>query len=161
MKKKPVVIVLIVIALIIAILGVVFVNLNKEKTSITASSFKNSMEQKGYIVSDANSQFSEYDYVKQVYVATNSDYSYQIEFYELSDENSAMNFYNNNKSIFESSKGNASTETNASLKNYSKYTLSANGKYMVVSRIDNTVVYVNVDDSYRNTVKDLLKELGY
>lgn len=159
--KKPVIIVLIVVAIIIAILGVVFVNLNKEKTSITASSFKNFMEQKGYIVSDANSQFSEYDYVKQVYVATNGNYSYKIEFYELSDENYAMSFYNNNKSIFESSKGSASAETSASLKNYSKYTLSSNGKYMVVSRIDNTVVYLNVDDSYKDTVKDLLKELGY
>ncbi len=159
--KKPVVIFLIVAVIIIAILGVIFVNLNKEKTSITASSFKNSMEQKGYIVSDANSQISEYDYIKQVYVAVDSDYSYKIEFYELSDENYAMNFYNTNKSIFESSKGNASAETSAGLKNYSKYTLSSNGKYMVVSRIDNTVVYLNVDDSYKDTVNNLLNELGY
>lgn len=159
--KKSVVIVLIVVAIIIAILGIGFINLNKEKTSITASSFKNSMEQKGYIVSDANSQFSEYDYVKQVYVAVNSDYSYKIEFYELADDNYATNFYNNNKSIFESSKGNTSTGTSTSLKNYSKYTLSSNGKYMVVSRINNTVIYLNVDDSYKDMVKDLLKELGY
>ncbi len=163
--KKSIIIVLIIIAIIIAIFGIilvsVFVNLTKEKTPMTASSFKNSMEQKGYIVSDANSQISEYDYIKQVYVAVDSDYSYKIEFYELSDENYAMNFYNTNKSIFESSKGNASAETSAGLKNYSKYTLSSNGKYMVVSRIDNTVVYLNVDDSYKDTVNNLLNELGY
>ena len=35
-----------------------------------------------------------------------------------------------------------------------------NGKYMVVSRIDNTVIYVNVNDNYKDTVKDILKELG-
>lgn len=62
------------------------------------------MEQKGYIITDANGQFSEYDYVKQVYVASSKDYSYQIEFYELSDASYATYFYNNNKAIFESLK---------------------------------------------------------
>ena len=32
---------------------------------------------------------------------------------------------------------------------------------MVVSRIDNTVIYVNVDNNYKDTVKDILDELGY
>ena len=159
--KKSVIIIVVIAVTLIAVIGVVFINLNKEKISITASDFKNSMEQKGYAITDANSQFSQYDYVKQVYIASSNDYSFQIEFYELSDENYAMNFYNNNKSKFETSKGNASAETSASLKNYSKYTLSSNGKYMVVSRIDNTVIYVNVNDNYKDTVKDILKELGY
>ncbi len=159
--KKPVKIILIVLLVIIAIVGVIFVNLNKEKNSITASSFKNSMEQKGYVVTNANSQFSEYDYVKQVYVASSNEYNYKIEFYELSDDSYATYFYNNNKSIFESSKGSASAETSVALNNYSKYTLSSNGKYMVVSRIDNTVIYVDADDNYKENVKTILDELGY
>lgn len=159
--KKPVIIAIIAVVIVVAIVGVIFVNLNKEKTSITASSFYTTMSQKGYSVQDANSQFSEYDYIKQVYIAASKDYSYQIEFYELLDDSYATSFYNNNKSIFESSKGNASTETSVGLKNYSKYTLSSNGKYMVVSRIDNTVIYVKVDDNYKDTVKAILDELGY
>lgn len=119
------------------------------------------MSQKGYSVQDASSQFSKYDYVKQAYIAISEDYSYKVEFYELLDDSYATSFYNNNKSIFESSKGNVSAETNVGLKNYSKYTLSSNGKYMVVSRIDNTVIYVDVDDNYKDTVKALLDELGY
>lgn len=159
--KKPVIIAIIAVVIIVAIVGVIFINLNKEKTSITASSFYTTMSQKGYSVQDANSQFSEYDYIKQVYIAASKDYSYQIEFYELLDDSYAISFYNNNKSIFESSKGNTSAETSVGLKNYSKYTLSSNGKYMVVSRIDNTVIYVKVDDSYKDTVKSILNELGY
>ena len=159
--KRPVIIAIIAVLIIVAIIGVIFVNLNKEKTAITASSFYTTMSQKGYSVQDANRQFAEYDYVKQVYIAASKDYSYQIEFYELLDDSYATSFYNNNKSIFESSKGNASAETSVGLKNYSKYTLSSNGKYMVVSRIDNTVIYVNVDDNYKDTVKDILDELGY
>ena len=159
--KKPVIILLVIVAILAIILGVVFINLNTEKTSITASNFKNLMQQKGYTVSDANSQFSDYDYIQQVYIAADSNYNYQIEFYELSDDSYATRFYNNNKSIFESSKGNASAETSVDLKNYSKYTLSSNGNYMVISRIDNTVIYVDVDDNYKDNVKDILNELGY
>ena len=161
MKKKTVFIILGVVLFIAVAVGILFTSLNKEKTSITASQFKTTMEEKGYVVSDATSQFSSYDYVEQVYVAAPSGYAYKIEFYELSDESYAMSFYNNNKSIFESSKGNSSGETSVSMKNYSKYTLSSSGKYQVVSRIDNTVIYLNVDASHKDTVKDLLKELGY
>lgn len=161
MKKKILFIVLGII-LVVLIGGIIlFSSLNKEKESMTASEFKNLMQEKGFVVSDATSQFSEYGYVEQVYVAAPSGYAYKIEFYELSNEDYAISFYNNNKSIFESSKGNASGETSVSMKNYSKYTLSTGGKYKVVSRIDNTVVYLNVDSSHKDTVKDLLKELGY
>ena len=138
--KKSVIIAIIAVVILVVIGGVIFVNLNKEKASITASSFYTTMSQKGYSVQDSTSQYSEYDYVKQVYIAVSKDYSYQIEFYELLD---------------------ASAETSVGLKNYSKYTLSSNGQYMVVSKINNTVIYVKVDDDYKNTVKDILEELGY
>lgn len=159
--KKSLKIIIAIVVVVVAIIGVVFIKLNKEKKSITADNFKSSMEQKGYNITDANSQFSEYDYVNQVYIALSSDYSFQIEFYELEDEDYAIGFYNNNKSIFESSEGSAFAETSISLKNYSKYTLSSNGKYKVVSRIDNTVIYVDVADDYKDTVKTILDELGY
>lgn len=159
--KKSVIIAIIAVTIVVAIIGVIFVNLNKEKNSITASNFYTIMSQKEYSVQDASSQFSGYDYVKQAYIAISKDYNYQIEFYELLDDAYATSFYNNNKSIFEASKGNASSETSVGLKNYSKYTLSSNGKYRVVSRIDNTVIYVDVDDNYEDTVKALLDELGY
>ena len=162
MKKSLIIIIAVIILVIIGGgIGIILNNLNRDKTSITATSFKNHMEDKGYILTDANSQFEEYDYIKQVYIAVSNDYGFQIEFYELTDDSYAMNFYNNNKSIFESSKGSDATQTKVGLKNYSKYTLSSNEKYSVVSRIDNTVIYVNVDENYKDTVKDILDELGY
>lgn len=147
--------------IVVAIAGVIFVNLNKEKPSITASSFYTTMSQKGYSVEDATNQVEGDNVVKQIYVAVSEDYSYQIEFWEFLDDSYATSFYNENKAIFESSKGNVSAETSVGFKNYSKYTLSSNGKYMVVSRIDNTAIYVDVDDNCKDTVKAILNELGY
>lgn len=159
--KKFVIVVIAVIILLVAILGMVFMNLSKEKTSISSLDFKNIMQEKGYTISDATGQFADFDYVQQVYVAQNINLNYQIEFYEFSDDAYAIEFYNNNREIFESSKSSASTETSSDLKNSSKYTLSSNGKYMVVSRINNTAIYVDVPDDNRDTVKKILKELGY
>lgn len=157
-----VVAIIIIIALIVvgAIVGVSTL-LNREKDSITAEQFRSTMEQKNYIVEDATYQFSQYDYVTQVYLVADSSYSYQIEFYELSNESNAIGFYNSNASIFQSRKGNAAVETNESGKNFSKYTLLSGGNYMVVSRINNTVIYVDVTSEYEDTVKDILDEIGY
>lgn len=159
MKKKVVIIAIAILAIIVAVIACIFKNLNKEKIPMTTESFKTTMEEKGFDIQNAKDQFAEYDYVKQVYIALNGDY--QIEFYELSDVDYAVGFFNNNKSIFEQSKGNTSANTNVNLKNYSKYTQSSNGKYKVVSRIDNTVIFLNVDDKYKDDVKSLLDELGY
>ena len=163
--KKPVIIITIIVAVVLVvdiIMGAVFVKvLGKKKTAISASDFKSTMEDKDFYITDAKSQFSGADYIEHVYVAVSEDYGYQVEFYEMTDEDDAVSFFNDNKEIFEDSKGSGSSETSTSLKNYSKYTLSTNGKYKVVSRIDNTVIFLNVDDEYKDEVKDLLNELGY
>ena len=63
--------------------------------------------------------------------------------------------------FFEKQKENTLAETNVNGKNYSKYTLSTGNKYKVLSRIDNTVIYLDVDNSYKEEVKNILGELGY
>lgn len=160
-KSKRTILIVVIIWLIAAVVIGISIMANKEKTPISANQFKNVMTQKGYEITDATSQFAQYDYVKQVYVAGNSYTSYQIEFYELADETTALGFYNNNATTFQNQKSSSSAETNVNGKNHSKYTLSSSGKYMVVSRIDNTVVYLSVNDTYKDEVKSILKELGY
>ena len=159
--KKIWIIILIIILVLAVIGGIVFFSLNREKIAISASAFQSSMQEKGYTVVDATSQFSNYPYVEQVYLAVQSDYNYQIEFYTLSDESYAIGMYNNNKANFESSKGNGSVSSNISINNYAKFTLQTNGKYQVVSRIANTLIYLNVDDSYKEEVNKILSESDY
>ena len=79
----------------------------------------------------------------------------------MSDNDYASSFFNNNKKTFEDSESSGSTETSVSVGNNEKYTLTTNGKFKVVSRIDNTVIYLNVDDNYKSSVKNVLKDLGY
>ncbi|MCI8345560.1 MAG: hypothetical protein HFJ42_06375 [Clostridia bacterium] len=161
-KKKKIIIGIVIILLVAIVLGIGVIKLlNREKKVITASEFVSRMQSKRYITQDVKSQFEEYDYIKEAYVASDRDYSYQIEFYELLDENYATMFYTTNKAIFESYKDNNSIETDVDGKNYSKYTLKVNEQYMLLSKIDNTVIYLKVDIKNKDNINKLIKELGY
>lgn len=165
--KKSVIITIaicIIVFILLLVLGGFFLVknvLNHEKNSITVEEFKSAMKNKGYIIIDVREQFASYDYIKDAYIAMTDNGEYQIEFYKMSDKENAVMFYEHNKSVFESSKSSSSAQTNNDMKNYSKYTLQSNNKYMVISRIEDTVVYVNVDSKYKDNIKDILKEIGY
>lgn len=133
------------------------------KKALSSDDFKTKMEEKGFTVQDATYQLSSYSYINKVYLAISSNSTYQIEFYDLATEDDAINFFNNNKSLFEKSKSNDSgdSETNLNLKNYTKYVLISGGRYKVVSRINNTVIYLNVEETNKDEVKQILKDLGY
>lgn len=130
------------------------------KKALTKEEFKTLMEKENFKVEDSSSKMSEFDYIDKLYIAYNDD-SYQIEFYELIDEDSAITFFNNNKESFENSKSSNSYESSVSKNNSDKYTLLTNNKYKVISRIDNTAIFVNVDKSFQDEVDSLLEKLGY
>lgn len=159
-KRKTIIIVIIIWIISASIIGVVALT-SKSKTPISAIGFATTMSSKGYEIVDASKQFEQYEYVTNAYIARNNSSSYQIEFYELSDDTIAKNFFIQNKTNFEKQKENTLAETNVNGKNYSKYTLSTGNKYKVLSRIDNTVIYLDVDNSYKEEVKNILGELGY
>lgn len=158
--KKALIIIGIIVVVLIGIVLIAFNALNKEKTPISASTFNTTMEGKGCVMTNSTSQFAQYpSYMSESYVAQKT--GYQIEFYELTSEENAISMYNTNKTKFESQKTNASASATASMNNYATYSLTTNGKYKYLSRIDNTLVYIDVDESYKDIVRDIMKEIGY
>ena len=158
--KKGLIIAVIVAIIVVVVFLVAFNTLNKEKTSISANVFNSTMKEKGYVMTDTTNQFAQYgSYMTKSYIA--QKIGYQIEFYELSSEENAIDMYDTNKSKFESQKSNSSISSTASMKNYSTFSMTTNGKYKYLSRINNTLVYVDIDENYKDTVKDIMKEIGY
>jgi len=133
----------------------------KEKVSITAENYKAIMAEKGYKIGDATSQFAEIDEITRVYIAAKDDGSYQIEFYELTTPEAATGMFNGNKNIFEQSAGSASAKSSMSAANYNSYKLTTGGKYKVLSRIDNTLIYIDASAEYKDEIKTVLDEIGY
>lgn len=158
--KKILIIVGIVLLLLIGGCVALFNSLNIEKVSITADMFNNLMTEKGYTLFDTTSQFAQYDgYMIKSYAAYKD--GYQIEFYELSSVENAISMFNTNKAKFESQKDNASVYSSTSMNNYATYSLTTGGKYKYLSLIDNTLIYIDADDNYKDAIKLVVKEIGY
>lgn len=132
------------------------------KTPVSSSAFETAATQKGYIVQDGTDFFAAYDYIKLVTLATPQDKAFQIEFYELNDDAVAKSFYDSNKSNFTMMKGDNCIESNDSGSNFDIYKLEMYGKFMMIERVDNTVVYVHSTDADNKTaIETFLSELKY
>ena len=131
-----------------------------EKTPITANQFENFMKSNNWTVLDNTSQFlQEGKNISKGYITNKG--KCEIEFYIFLDNDDTIDFYNINKAKFETQAGNVFSKSNVNLKNYSKYSLTSNGKYKCVSRIDNTAIYINVDSDYKEGINNILYKLGY
>lgn len=160
-NKKIIVGVSIFIVVIVAAVIIAAFSLIKPKEAITADEFVQYMEENGLVISDVLDQFGEVDYINNAYIAIARDYSYQIEFYELQDDEYAEAFYENNAEKIYKTRTDNSTQYKVSGPNYDKLSLTKTGKYKVVSRIGNTAIYIDVDEAYKDTVKDLLDGINY
>lgn len=132
-----------------------------KKEAISAEKFRTKMENKGFTVRDVTNQFQSEASVKQGYAASNN--KYQIEFYDLESNSSAVSMYNHNLNKFkeEVDNSNATKSNTKEMSNYARYAAIANGKYKVLSRIDNTLIYINADSNYKDEIKEILDDLGY
>ena len=101
-----------------------------------------------YTKYDAISQYSSYGYVKEATIVQSSD-GYQVEFYILDDISNAISIFNTNQKNFESYKSNSSVMSTLSSSNYPSYSLTSSGYYFYLCRVDNTLLYVRVSDTYK------------
>lgn len=130
-----------------------------DKKSVTTDEFKTLASENGLTCVDAIEQFASYDFIKEATIAVPSDSSYQIEFYVLSDSSYAKSFFETNKTNFV--KGETDIDSLKEGGNYSRYSLNSSGKYMFVEYINNTVIYVNTDESNQEAIDTFIKDLKY
>ena len=160
MKKFLEIFLVIIIILIVAVSGIaLFTYFDQNKKPLTSDEFTSIMEGHDYIVSDIANQVSEYDYVTEAYIASTNNF--QIEFYIFSTDDHALNFYDINKNNFGDYEDLTSTTTEVNIGNCSRYSLTTSSNYMYVSRMGNTVIYIDVLNTYQDNVKSILSELGY
>ena len=153
MKKK--------IGLVIVILTSIFMITGcGSKTALEPNDFVDLVEQKDYQTTNVIDQFSDYSQIKSAFIAQNKKMTYQIEYYELDTEENAKTFYTGNKDIFKGL-SNKKSNTEVDLKNYQKYTQSTDNTYSLISRIDNTIIYVNAKIEYKDEINKIIKTLGY
>jgi len=150
--KKRILGVLLVVSMLLILCGC------SKKDPITADSFKLTMEDLGYKITDATGQFAGQP-VDSVQLALKDDY--QIEFYVVSSVDQAQSAYNQNKTNIENVKTSSSSMKSIELKNYSYYSVTTGEKYYVVSRVDNTFIYIAAPVKDKDEISDIVSKLGY
>ena len=160
MNKGLKIFIIVVSLLLVSAVVIVFLVLGKGKESITASEFYDEMNDEGLMVIDVTDQYASYG-IDEAYIAVESNQEYQIEFYELSSVSKAENMFETNKEYFEDRAGSKRVTSSYGFSNYDIYSLTSNGDFMYLCRIDNTLLYIDVDDSYKDEVKEIIDELDY
>ena len=141
---------------------VILIGCQSSRNPITANEFTAKAETVGYTVQDAANQFPK-DAVEDYLIAIKGTdtIDYQIEFAVVPTVEQAINAYTENRNTFESKKGTASVYSSVSMGNYSYYTLTTDNKYYVISRIENTFIYVDVSAEYKDEIVKFLQDIGY
>lgn len=160
MKKGLKIVLLISLVLVIAAVVVFFVVIDKEKEYMSAKEFYDEMEDEGYVMVDITAQYAAYG-IDEAYLAVKPNQEYQIEFYELSSVSKAESMFESNKDYFKDRAGSKRVTSSYGFGNYDIYSLTSNGDFMYLCRIDNTLLYIDVDDSYKKEVKEIIDELDY
>ena len=130
------------------------------RTAVTADEFSARMRESGYEINDVTAQYN--GDVDAAVLAFDQNAGYQIEFFVMPSVQQAVDAYRENKSDFEAeAKGTFSSNTTLEISNYSVYTLAVNNNYYVVSRTDNTMIFVKTTTANRDAVNKALKSIGY
>lgn len=152
MKKK--------LLFVLILLSTLFITGCTTKETLEPNQFKTQIEKKGFIVVDQTSAVIHLNAdLIYSYIATTPDERYAVEYYSFNGESGAQAFYAQKHADITATGGQVSSELNQG--NYQKYTLNHNGKYTVISRISNTVVFVHADKNYMEEINIVVKDIGY
>lgn len=133
----------------------------QNKVAKTEDDFTTFAEEKGFTINDCTQQFEEYDYIEKALVAISEDGNYQVEFYQLADEEGACTFYLENYNILADHESDAVSHVESSTKSTQNYEITGKEGYGCISRIGDTCFYSVADKDYKKEVKDFKKEFGY
>lgn len=142
--------------IIIILLFICFsVGCSENKKALTKKQITNKLSSMEFYVDD-NTKLMEDSTIKTALSAYNG--KYQIEYYIFKDKNRAEEAYSSNKKYFENNKKNGKEKKKD---NYTKYTQELTDTYNVLTRVDNTLLYMSTNIEYKREVKNILKEINY
>lgn len=142
----------------ISLLAVVLVATGCGKSAKTAEEFKSYMVKEGFTVTDTTAEIGT-DIVKKAYLADNG--KFMIEFYQAVSVAEAKNGFTSYKNSFAQYEDSDAVIKNSQSNNAERYTLLGQGYYTLISRIDDTMIYTDSPDTYKEDIIKIAKDLGY
>lgn len=146
---------------IICILSLFLLTGCVKKTSITTKQFKKIAEEHNLKTTDILNQYEEYNnIIKDATLAIKND-EWQIEFYIITNATEAKEMFKNNVNQLESLAKSTTMKTKVNMLNYNTFSQTTMDKYSYVSRVENTLLYLDVKAEKKDEVMAIVEALGY
>lgn len=132
-----------------------------KKTVITTEQFKSKTEEHNLITKDIISQYTQYNnIIKEATLAIKDD-EWQIEFYVITNATEAKDMFTNNVNKIEAETTSTEIKTKVNMLNYNTYSQTTATKYVYISRVENTILYIEVKADQKDEVMTVVEALGY
>ena len=145
--------------LIIVFLFVTGCSNNKVKTAATLDDFESLLVEQSFTVSDNMKEYSGVDYVLESKKAIYDDI--EIEMVKYVDSEYAKKVQDSQIESFNLLKSSGAFEKKEEGKNYYKYFLISNSRYMINARVDNTLIFCKTLLENKEKVEEIYNSLGY
>lgn len=130
-----------------------------DKEKIAINDFTAIANEYNFYVEDSTDTYGDTN-VKEGKVAMLSN-ACTVEFIEFETEEDAIRMFDSIQPVFASFEEDSRKHVSVDLKHYDKYMVSTDMYYKYVSRVDNTLVYVNTISSHEKEVKEFIDRMGY
>lgn len=140
--------------ILLAVLGIFVLCSCGDKEVITAEKFQSYFEGEGFEVYDITDEWDE-EIFAQYLIATNGNYN--VEFVVFTNEDYAEQAVDGNEDSY-------STKTmfaEVSSGNYRAMSFDSDGKHVMITRVDKTVMFAEVDSKYKDEISKHFDALGY
>ena len=132
-----------------------------KKNSISGEKFKVMLDSDNYDVINIKDQITDNVQIKEAYYAVNRDENYKIYYYCYTSEEKAKEKYDSLKKEINDNNKITTTKKEKNIGNYSKLQITTSSKYIVVSRIKETIVYSDENVNLKDDIDLELKTIGY
>ncbi len=149
MKRRIIILVLFLIILVLCI--TTSISLNKVKKEI--SDFKESIVKENFLIKETTLEYND-PLVIDSYIAYNNDY--QIEVITFDSVESCANAFKANITSIETEDGKEEFKTH---KRFTSYKYTSNDKYVYIRQEKNTLLYINTDVKYKESIDKLIIKL--
>lgn len=126
----------------------------------SSNNFKDYMEENNYYISDVSNTNQNYNRVSKYYIARINNYS--IVYLYSDDEEKIIKSYTSVKdSIIDIETIYVKDKIDINTKRFSKYSVNDNGKYMIVAKKGNSMIFSNANIEYKEKIDKVFEDLGY
>lgn len=128
------------------------------KSVLSTTAFSSVLKSHDFEIIDITNQYSKEPNIDKVYIGKNKD-KYQIEYFIILNEETAKTIFNENIKAYNNLSG--TTKTKVEGNNFIKYTFLTNSYYVVISKVENTFIYIEAPIDYKNEIDIILEEMNY